>query len=108
VRRHAPSARRVTLRVTRYDGVEVVVADDGVLAGGPVEPGYGLLGMRERVEGAGGTLTAGPRGDGVGWEVRARLPVPQGTPVVSTRSTGSGQAGSTTEASDTFETGDTA
>jgi signal transduction histidine kinase len=80
VRRHAPSARRVTLRVTRHDGVEVVVADDGVPAGGPVEPGYGLLGMRERVEGAGGTLTAGPRGDGAGWEVRARLPVPQGAP----------------------------
>jgi signal transduction histidine kinase len=78
VRRHAPSARRVTLRVTRGDGVTVVVADDGVVVGGgePVEPGYGLLGMRERVEGAGGTLTAGPRADGTGWEVRATLPAP--------------------------------
>jgi signal transduction histidine kinase len=75
VRRHAPSARRVTLRVTRGDGVEVVVADDGVVSGEPVEPGYGLLGMRERVEGAGGRLTAGPRPDGTGWEVRATLPV---------------------------------
>lgn len=95
VRRHAPSARRVTLRVTRHDGVEVVVTDDGVPAGGPVEPGYGLLGMRERVEGAGGTLTAGPREDGAGWEVRARLPVPQGPPAA-------------TPPSDTSETGDTA
>ncbi|WP_275002170.1 sensor histidine kinase [Promicromonospora iranensis] len=77
VRRHAPSARRVTLRVTRGEGVEVVVADDGVPAGGPVEPGYGLLGMRERVEGSGGTLTAGPRPDGTGWEVRATLPAPR-------------------------------
>jgi signal transduction histidine kinase len=78
VRRHAPSARRVTLRVARGDGVTVVVADDGVVVGGgePVEPGYGLLGMRERVEGAGGTLTAGPRADGTGWEVRATLPAP--------------------------------
>jgi len=75
VRRHAPSARRVTLRVTRSNGVSVVVADDGVGSGGPVEPGYGLLGMRERVEGAGGTLAAGPRPDGPGWEVRARLPI---------------------------------
>lgn len=75
VRRHAPTARRVTLRVTSGNGVEVVVADDGVVSRGPVEPGYGLLGMRERVEGAGGTLTAGPRADGTGWEVRAVLPV---------------------------------
>ncbi|MFE7509543.1 sensor histidine kinase [Promicromonospora sp. NPDC057488] len=76
VRRHAPSARAVTLCVTRDDAVEVVVADDGAPTGaGPVEAGYGLLGMRERVEGAGGTLTAGPRRTGPGWEVRARLPV---------------------------------
>ena len=84
VRRHAPSARHVFIRVTRADGslrqiqadgVEVVVADDGVVSGAPAEPGYGLLGMRERVEGAGGTLDAGPRPDGTGWEVRATLPV---------------------------------
>ena len=93
VRRHAPSARRVVLRVTRGDGVTVVVADDGIVSGEPVEPGYGLLGMRERVEGAGGTLTAGPRPDGPGWEVRATLPVAARSP------------GSTSEA-DTPETGD--
>lgn len=76
VRRHAPSAHAVTLRVTRGDAVVVVVADDGAPVGtGPAEAGYGLLGMRERVEGAGGTLTAGPRATGPGWEVRARLPV---------------------------------
>ncbi|MGW2094724.1 sensor histidine kinase [Promicromonospora sukumoe] len=82
VRRHAPSARRVTLRVTGGDVVEVLVSDDGVPAGRPDEPvvaGYGLLGMRERVEGAGGTLTAGRRTDGPGWEVRARLPVARRT-----------------------------
>lgn len=114
VRRHAPSARRVTLRVTRDDGVEVVVADDGVPAGGPVEPGYGLLGMRERVEGAGGRLSAGPRPDGTGWEVRARLPVPPDAPAetlpeLSTGSTTEGRTteGSTTEASDTPGTGET-
>src|SRR5690606_11338439 len=76
VRRHAPSARRVVLRVTRVDDVEVTVADGGAVHGAPTEPGYGLLGMRERVEGAGGTVTAGPRAGGAGWEVRARLPVP--------------------------------
>jgi signal transduction histidine kinase len=117
VRRHAPSARRVTLRVTRGDGVEVVVADDGVVSGGPIEPGYGLIGMRERVEGAGGTLTAGPRQDGTGWEVRARLPAPLVEPLetrsqVSTGSTS--ESTSSTDApaeatpSDTPETGETA
>ncbi|WP_285101788.1 histidine kinase [Promicromonospora sp. MEB111] len=85
VRRHAPSARRVTLRVTRGDAVEVTVSDDGAASprqGEQVVAGYGLLGMRERVEGAGGALTAGPRADGPGWEVRARLPVARrtGTP----------------------------
>ncbi|WP_129782726.1 sensor histidine kinase [Promicromonospora panici] len=98
VRRHAPSARRVTLRVTRGDGITVVVADDGVLSGGPVEPGYGLLGMRERVEGAGGTLTAGPRPDGPGWEVRATLPI-------STRSTSTSRV---EPVETTTETGETA
>ena len=119
VRRHAPSARRVTLRVTRGDGIIVVVADDGVVAGEPVEPGYGLLGMRERVEGAGGTLTAGPRPGGPGWEVRATLPFaaqpraaeqPRVEPVetpppVSTVSTNAPAAATP---SDTPETGETA
>jgi signal transduction histidine kinase len=117
VRRHAPSARLVTLRVTRGDGVEVVVADDGVVSGRPIEPGYGLLGMRERVEGAGGTLTAGPRGDGTGWEVRARLPAPLVEPVetrsqVSTgptsESTSSTNAPAEATPSDSPKTGETA
>ncbi|MFI6428522.1 sensor histidine kinase [Promicromonospora sp. NPDC050880] len=80
VRRHATSAGRVTVRLTRGDRLEVAVADDGAPAGAPAEPGYGLLGMRERVEGAGGTLTVGPRPDGTGWLVLARLPVPAARP----------------------------
>jgi signal transduction histidine kinase len=35
--------------------------------------GYGLQGMRERAEALGGTLEAGPAGDG-GWRVRIRIP----------------------------------
>jgi membrane protein DedA with SNARE-associated domain len=35
--------------------------------------GYGLTGLRERVAACGGTLRAGPDGDG-GWHVNARLP----------------------------------
>ncbi|MFJ3305871.1 sensor histidine kinase [Streptomyces sp. NPDC086549] len=39
--------------------------------------GYGLIGMRERIEALGGTLHAGPR-PGSGWSVSATLPVPPG------------------------------
>jgi signal transduction histidine kinase len=37
--------------------------------------GYGLVGMRERVEALGGTLHVGPTTPGPGWSVRAILPV---------------------------------
>ena len=46
----------------------------------PAEPpggragGAGLAGMRERVAGFGGELSAGPAGDHPGWRVRARIP----------------------------------
>ncbi len=41
--------------------------------------GYGLLGMRERVDLLGGHFTAGPRPSG-GFRVAARLPIPTGAP----------------------------
>ena len=44
--------------------------------------GYGLQGMRERAEALGGTLEAGPAGDG-GWRVRIRIPA--ATPAASDR-----------------------
>jgi signal transduction histidine kinase len=48
--------------------------------GGVVPPpgeragGTGLVGMRERVAGFGGEVSAGPAGDHPGWRVRARIP----------------------------------
>jgi signal transduction histidine kinase len=40
----------------------------------PLPGGAGLVGMRERVAGFGGELSAGPADDHPGWRVRARIP----------------------------------
>lgn len=80
VLRHAPGARSVTVTVEQGpEGVTVEVADDAPAAPArhPHRGGYGLIGMRERVESLGGSLAAGPRPGG-GWSVRAALPVPAG------------------------------
>jgi signal transduction histidine kinase len=77
VRKHAPGAPvELTLRY-EPDGVRLAVANgapppsDRPLAdsGG----GYGLTGLRERAELAGGRFTAGPDGDG--WRVDVRIPL---------------------------------
>lgn len=70
-------AGAVTVSVRRADGeVDVAVADDGVgFDPGRVEEGhFGLVGIRERVELAGGQLTV-ERGPGGGTRIHARLPV---------------------------------
>jgi signal transduction histidine kinase len=101
--RHAPGAVvAVTVAVAPgavavsvVNGGPVAVGGRAVAGGGPVVagggpvvagggsgggPGVGLIGMRERVEAVGGTLHAGPDGDG--WAVRAQVPrlamVPRG------------------------------
>src|SRR5262249_43458635 len=71
VLKHAGSRARVTLTVGRHAGaVEVRLADDGPAT--PAAPGHGLIGMRERVELAGGSLSTGPTAHG--WRVHARMP----------------------------------
>jgi len=78
VLKHAGDAR-VSVRVScGAAAVDVVVQDDGPGRGGTgaAPPGYGLAGMRERAALFGGTFTAGNRVGG-GFEVRARLPLPQ-------------------------------
>jgi len=74
--RHARSATRVAIDVRRDgDTVKLRVSDDGQTAPGPVPaPGFGLLGMAERAQLLGGSLSAGPGRDG-GWVVEAVLPV---------------------------------
>ncbi|WP_234361818.1 histidine kinase [Plantactinospora sp. BB1] len=81
VARHAPHARSVTVTVGRdRTAVTVEVVDDAPPAATryPHRAGYGLIGMRERLEALGGTFRAGP-GPDVGWAVRATVPVPAGS-----------------------------
>jgi signal transduction histidine kinase len=76
IRKHAPGAPvELTLRYGP-DSVELAVANgappssDRPLAGSG--GGYGLTGLRERAELAGGDFSAGP--DGGGWRVDVRIP----------------------------------
>lgn len=72
--RHAQLATRVEVTVFGdASGAQVTVSDDGAHITVPDPPGYGLIGMTERVSLLGGTLTAGPEPDR-GWCVRAVLP----------------------------------
>ncbi|WP_133122358.1 histidine kinase [Bifidobacterium simiarum] len=69
----------VTVRIDEtWDdaGVRIGVTDDGRGASAASDghkPGYGLIGMRERLDALGGTLHAGPRLGG-GFEVTGRVP----------------------------------
>jgi signal transduction histidine kinase len=69
--RHAEATNIWVSLVARGTGVEMVVRDDGAYTGSHV-PGYGLTGMRERVEQAGGSV-ATARSAGGGFEVTVRL-----------------------------------
>jgi signal transduction histidine kinase len=68
--RHARGATRVAIDVRREGGtVRLRVRDDGRTEhGSPPRPGFGLLGMAERVELLGGSFAAGPE-PARGWEV---------------------------------------
>lgn len=81
--RHAGPRAHVDVDVAiGAERFELRVTDDGrgasaAIGAAPGEPGYGLIGMRERAAAFGGTLRAGPRRSG-GWEVAAVFPVPAG------------------------------
>jgi signal transduction histidine kinase len=63
----------VTLRFCDEE-VAIIVSDDGRAGKKADGLGHGLIGMRERVELFGGTVTAGPKPGG-GFQVTATLPV---------------------------------
>jgi len=74
VARHAPSARATVLLSYGRDRTKLCV-DNGISAGEPragLGGGHGLSGMRERIERAGGTMSAGPTAQG--WRVELEVP----------------------------------
>jgi signal transduction histidine kinase len=73
VKHAGPARASVVVRYGRRN-VEVEVTDDGSRSANGVSTGYGLAGMRERVELHGGTLEAGSVSEG-GFTVKARLPL---------------------------------
>jgi signal transduction histidine kinase len=76
-------ASQVDIVVTyAQDSLSLSVTDDGSMSNGELSStdGNGLIGMRERAELFGGTLTAGPRSPESGWAVAATLPIPRLAP----------------------------
>ncbi|MER6481800.1 sensor histidine kinase, partial [Streptomyces filamentosus] len=76
-RKHAPDAP-VRIRIT-YKPPATLIEVTNPPGRGPgiqqVPSGFGLIGLRERVEALGGSLSAGPGGAG-SWRLAARIPHP--------------------------------
>jgi len=74
IRRHGDPTGPVTFSLGSGRGAfELTVVNRMLRA--PLDTGYGLVGMRERVDALGGTFDAGP--DGELWRIRAVIPTPQ-------------------------------
>nr|WP_030740224.1 histidine kinase [Streptomyces sp. NRRL F-5135] len=78
-RKHADGAA-VTVRVDYRPPATLVEVTNppGQARAGPAGPGFGLVGLRERVTALGGHLNAGPAGAGA-WRLAARIPHPTDT-----------------------------
>jgi signal transduction histidine kinase len=73
--KHAEASNAVVSVTERAEMVELAIRDDGRGFDPPTQSrGFGLLGMRERIAMAGGTLAVEAR-PGEGTEIRVRLPV---------------------------------
>jgi signal transduction histidine kinase len=81
--KHGGQAATATVEL-RYEpgAVTVTVTDDGRGGGAVPTGGNGLIGMRERVETYGGSLSAGPQPHG-GWRVVATLPTADATTAIA-------------------------
>ena len=76
-RKHGRDVSRADVQMTwQHAALDLVISDDGspVECARPGPPGVGLVGMRERVHAAGGTVTTG-RGPAGGWRVHVHVPV---------------------------------
>jgi two-component system, NarL family, sensor histidine kinase UhpB len=74
VRHGRPHRIRIIVKAEETGAIIVCVADDGTGLAASNVPGLGFKGMRERVEGLGGSLQVGPGEDGNGLVLTARLP----------------------------------
>jgi signal transduction histidine kinase len=76
VTKHAKNVETITVQFDYlYDKVRLVVRDDGQSADDVPDqpPGYGLVGLRERVEQLGGLIQSGPRKP-CGFEIELNIP----------------------------------
>jgi signal transduction histidine kinase len=80
--RHAGAASAKVSLLYSPEAINVWIEDTGRKPAGPAAraaarpaPGHGLVGMRERIVAAGGVVETGPKADGSGWQVHARVPV---------------------------------
>jgi signal transduction histidine kinase len=74
--KHAAGSR-VTIQVAAVGGALLATVENyaqQAAAPGERVGGHGLAGMRERIAGLGGEVSAGPAGDHPGWRVQARIP----------------------------------
>lgn len=76
--RHAQASRAEVSVRCGQGRAEVRVSDNGLSPAQtpPAAAGHGVRGMDERVRALGGDFSAGPGAKGVGWVVRASIPVP--------------------------------
>ena len=73
-------ATHVSIRIEQVgaDTIVATIADDGAaVSSSQTGSGFGIIGMRERVRGSGGSLTIDKGGAEGGWTVVARLPFRQ-------------------------------